>query len=197
VKQFRLLSSDELDLQDFLEDLIESLQLVVEEHDTAAPFVAQDALTLVQDPSPCSSVLPLSAFAQASASSPCVPSLSGTAGRWSIVVVVLPCLRSLGVAQIHPVLQRYHFSIHAASHRHAPLLWLLPTVAALVMFIPKSQFEVCISCSGLVAGCYFVSVGCDEAALCCSLRPHLEVVKSVKTKPHEVVSLVLPSSSCE
>jgi hypothetical protein len=47
---FCLLSSNELDLRDFLEDQIESLQLVVEEHDTAAPFMAQDALAL--DPSP-------------------------------------------------------------------------------------------------------------------------------------------------
>jgi hypothetical protein len=58
---------------------------------------------------------------------------------------------------------------------------------------PKPQSEVCISCSGLVACCCFISAGCDEAALCCSLRPHLEVVKSVKTKPPEFVSLVLPS----
>jgi hypothetical protein len=141
VKQFRLLSSDELDLQDFLEDLIESLQLVVEEHDTTPPSWLKTPSLWFKTHPPCSSILPLSAFAQASAPSPCVPSLSGTAGRWLIVVVVLPCLRSLGVAQIHPVLQWYHFSIHAASHRHAPLLWLLPTVAALVMFIPSPNLR--------------------------------------------------------
>jgi hypothetical protein len=109
------------------------------------------------------------------------------------VVVVLSYLRSLGVAQAHPVMLWGHLSVHAASHHHAPLLWLLPTVVVPVMFIPCPSLEVCIRCSGLVAGCCLVSAGCDEAASCCSLRLHLEVVKSVKIKPPEVISLVLPS----
>jgi hypothetical protein len=51
--------------------------------------------------------------------------------------------------------------------------------------------KVCISCSGLVAICSSLVAGQDQVASC-SLRPHMEVVKSIKTKPPEVVSLVSP-----
>jgi hypothetical protein len=51
--------------------------------------------------------------------------------------------------------------------------------------------EICISCSGLVIVCCSSVAGRDHVASCSS-RPHTEVVKSVKTKPPEVVSLVLP-----
>jgi hypothetical protein len=57
---------------------------------------------------------------------------------------------------------------------------------------PKSKSEVCISCSRLVAGCHYFVAGIDLVALCCSSGPRLELVKSVKTKPPEVISLVLP-----
>jgi hypothetical protein len=57
---------------------------------------------------------------------------------------------------------------------------------------PKSQPEVCISCSGMVIGCHFFVMGIDQVTSCCSSRPHLALVKSVKTKPPEVVLLVLP-----
>jgi hypothetical protein len=56
---------------------------------------------------------------------------------------------------------------------------------------PKSQSEVYISCSGLVTGCCSIVVGNDQVASCSS-RPNMEVVKSIKSKPPEVVSLVLP-----
>jgi hypothetical protein len=51
--------------------------------------------------------------------------------------------------------------------------------------------KVCISCSGLVVVCSSLIVGKDQVASCSS-RPYMEVVKSVKIKPPEVVSLVLP-----
>jgi hypothetical protein len=50
--EFRLLSHDKLELRDFLEDQIASLQLVVEVQNAAGPFVAQDPHTLAQDPPP-------------------------------------------------------------------------------------------------------------------------------------------------
>jgi hypothetical protein len=56
-EEFRLLSLDENDLCNFLEDQITSLQLVVRVQDTAAPSVPQDSLALVQDSCPCSTVL--------------------------------------------------------------------------------------------------------------------------------------------
>jgi hypothetical protein len=56
---------------------------------------------------------------------------------------------------------------------------------------PKSQSEVYISCSGLVTGCCSIVAGNDQVASCSS-RPNMEVVKSIKSKPPEVVSLVLP-----
>jgi hypothetical protein len=58
---------------------------------------------------------------------------------------------------------------------------------------PKSLREVCISCNGLVTGCHSFVAGIDHVASCCSSGPRLELVKSVKTKPPQVMTLVWPS----
>jgi hypothetical protein len=72
-----------------------------------------------------------------------------------------------------------------------PPLIIAPSNRCPCVVHPKSQHEVRISCSGLVAGCYSIIIGNDQVTLL-FLRPHVEVVKSVKTKPPEIVSLVLP-----
>jgi hypothetical protein len=64
-----------------------------------------------------------------------------------------------------------------------PLQWL--------MCPPRSASRF-VSCSGLVTICCSTVAGKDQVASFSS-SPHLELVKSVKTKPLEVVLLVLPS----
>jgi hypothetical protein len=73
------LSHDELDLLDFLEDQIASLQLVVKAQDTSASSMAQIPHALVQDSCP-SQVLLLPTFAQASASNTRLPPLPWAGG---------------------------------------------------------------------------------------------------------------------
>jgi hypothetical protein len=77
------LSHDELDLLDFLEDQIASLQLVVKAQDTSASSMAQIPHALVQDSCP-SQVLLLPAFAQASVSNTVCP-LSLEREGWKMV----------------------------------------------------------------------------------------------------------------
>jgi hypothetical protein len=105
------------------------------------------------------------------------------------MVPVLLCLRGLGTAESNLRLQRARSPIPVVSHHPRAPLVVAPSGRCPCVVHPKP--EICISCSGLVIVCCSSVAGRDHVASCSS-RPRTEVVKSVKTKPPEVVSLVLP-----
>jgi hypothetical protein len=70
-----------------------------------------------------------------------------------------------------------------------PPLIVAPSGRPLCAVHPKP--EVYISCSGLVA-IYCSTIAGKDWVASCSSSPHMEVVKYVKTKPPEVILLVLP-----
>jgi hypothetical protein len=154
------LPPNEQDLHNFLEDHIVSLQLVVEAQDAAAPSMAQDSLALVHDSCPpqlcaspidhCSGVRTQPSFAPLERDGRLMVECGGS--------VAMPLFPRHGLKP-HWVATVQISSSCGIPPPWPPLLVIAPSGRCPCDVHPKSQLEVRISCSGLVAGCYFIVAG--------------------------------------
>jgi hypothetical protein len=137
---------------------------------------------------PCSSVLLRSAFALASTPSPCLPPpLSGTTGRWSFVVMLLPCLHFLGVAlvdwsrDVTPLLQALIRSLHVAP---LGLAWSWSSLSRLSRLRSSHWYGLHVELRvGGVMGGVRLAAQCYGSTFFPSFKPHCKSSKKLERCP--------------